>query len=65
MSGPGSFIVSWAPPARPGGRIMSYTATWRVVEARMGGRGREGVTTVAGSVTWLQVGARTTSGWLS
>ncbi|XP_071519102.1 LOW QUALITY PROTEIN: cell adhesion molecule Dscam2-like [Panulirus ornatus] len=51
VSGPGSFIVSWAPPARPGGRIMSYTVTWRVVEARMGGRGREGVTTVAGSVT--------------
>nr|XP_045594049.1 Down syndrome cell adhesion molecule-like protein Dscam2 isoform X1 [Procambarus clarkii] len=56
VSGPGAFIVSWAPPARPGGRIVSYAVTWRVVETRMGGgRGREGVVTVAGTVTWVQV----------
>ncbi|KAK8738300.1 hypothetical protein OTU49_004148, partial [Cherax quadricarinatus] len=56
VSGPGAFIVSWAPPARPGGRIVSYTVTWRVVETRMGGgRGREGVINVAGTVTWVQV----------
>ncbi|XP_037802685.1 Down syndrome cell adhesion molecule-like protein Dscam2 [Penaeus monodon] len=56
VSGPGAFIVSWAPPIRPGGRIVSYTVTWRVVGARMGGgHGREGIITVAGSVTWVQV----------
>ncbi|XP_042868394.1 Down syndrome cell adhesion molecule-like protein Dscam2 [Penaeus japonicus] len=56
VSGPGAFIVSWAPPVRPGGRIVSYTVTWRVVGARMGGgHGREGTITVAGSVTWVQV----------
>ncbi|XP_068242209.1 cell adhesion molecule Dscam2-like [Palaemon carinicauda] len=56
VSGSGSFIVSWAPPARPGGRIVSYTVTWRVVGARLtGGRGTEGVTSVSGTVYWVQV----------
>ncbi|XP_066979346.1 cell adhesion molecule Dscam2-like isoform X3 [Macrobrachium rosenbergii] len=56
VSGSGSFIVSWAPPARPGGRIVSYTVTWRVVGARLtGGRGTEGVTSVSGTVNWVQV----------
>ncbi|XP_050715582.1 cell adhesion molecule Dscam2-like isoform X3 [Eriocheir sinensis] len=56
VSGAGAFIVSWAPPPRPGGRIVSYTVKWRVVETRIGGgHGREGTTTVAGTVTWVQV----------
>lgn len=56
VSGAGAFIVSWAPPARPGGRILSYTVKWRVVETRLGGgHGRKGTTTVAGTVTWVQV----------
>lgn len=56
VSGAGAFIVSWAPPPRPGGRIVSYTVKWRVVETRIGGgHGREGTTTVAGGVTWVQV----------
>lgn len=56
VSGAGAFIVSWAPPPRPGGRILSYTVKWRVVETRIGGgHGREGTSTVAGTVTWVQV----------
>ncbi|KAK4309496.1 hypothetical protein Pmani_018882 [Petrolisthes manimaculis] len=56
VSGDRSFIVSWSPPARPGGRVLSYTVSWRVVESQVGGgRGREGITTVAGTVTWVQV----------
>lgn len=56
VSGAGAFIVSWASPVRPGGRIVSYTVKWRVVETRLGGgHGREGTNTVAGTVTWVQV----------
>lgn len=56
VSGDRSFIVSWSSPTRPGGRILSYTVSWRVVESQVGGgRGREGITTVAGTVTWVQV----------
>ena len=56
VSGPGSFIVAWSPPAKPGGRIISYTVSWRVVGTFMnGGRGREDVTKVAGNVHYHRV----------
>ncbi|XP_066979098.1 LOW QUALITY PROTEIN: cell adhesion molecule Dscam2-like [Macrobrachium rosenbergii] len=56
VASPYSFIVSWSPPTKPNGYIVSYKVTWRVVSARLGGgRGTEGISTLAGTETFIKV----------
>ncbi|XP_068242659.1 cell adhesion molecule Dscam2-like [Palaemon carinicauda] len=56
ISSSNSFVVSWSPPSRPNGNIVSYKVTWRVVGARLGGgQGTEGISTVAGTRTFIKV----------
>ncbi|XP_068243139.1 cell adhesion molecule Dscam2-like isoform X2 [Palaemon carinicauda] len=56
VASPYSFIVSWSPPLKPNGHIVSYKVTWKVVSARLGGgRGTEGISTLAGTETFIKV----------
>ncbi|KAF2355841.1 Fibronectin type III, partial [Trinorchestia longiramus] len=54
VSGKKAFIVSWAPPARPGGRLTAYKVTWRSAGSAAG-QGRSGTTSVPGTATWTQI----------